>query len=566
MKYREKIKTRRGTIAGRNMRSLVLLGIFLILGVCLVAGKLLYERNIEVYTNYAYSYAHLIADNISGITPTRFLETKTKDAEYYNIRYTLMMAGIYQDEFRDFYLVIPTEDDLIYISEIYQNLPEKVENLFEGQAGFLEHRDYRPGEKEIMMQLVREGRGESKRELYMGLRELAGEKLATALVPLYTMENEIPALVGVDLSVAAVWESLMNMYIMLAITIVLITSVGMILHYRVLDRTLIQPITTLKIGTDELVNKLDSEEVFVSNIQTGDEIEALAHSIEEMDRSLKHYIRENTAITAERERLNTELELASSIQMDMLPCIFPPFPERSEFDLYASMDPAKEVGGDFYDFFLIDEDHLALVIADVSGKGIPGALFMMMVKIMVQNCVLAGLTPKQAMEQVNQQIAENNSESMFVTVWLGILDIPSGKLTAVNAGHEYPILKRPGGRYELIKDRHGLAVGTMEGIRYREYELQFEPGSSLFVYSDGLPEANNSAEELFGMERTLAALHENPDLPPEETLRAVKRAVDTFVGDAPQFDDLTMLCFAYHGAGAEEPETEARGEKENGQE
>ena len=566
MKYREKIKTRRGTIAGRNMRSLVLLGIFLILGVCLVAGKLLYERNIEVYTNYAYSYAHLIADNISGITPTRFLETKTKDAEYYNIRYTLMMAGIYQDEFRDFYLVIPTEDDLIYISEIYQNLPEKVENLFEGQAGFLEHRDYRPGEKEIMMQLVREGRGESKRELYMGLRELAGEKLATALVPLYTMENEIPALVGVDLSVAAVWESLMNMYIMLAITIVLITSVGMILHYRVLDRTLIQPITTLKIGTDELVNKLDSEEVFVSNIQTGDEIEALAHSIEEMDRSLKHYIRENTAITAERERLNTELELASSIQMDMLPCIFPPFPERSEFDLYASMDPAKEVGGDFYDFFLIDEDHLALVIADVSGKGIPGALFMMMVKIMVQNCVLAGLTPKQAMEQVNQQIAENNSESMFVTVWLGILDIPSGKLTAVNAGHEYPILKRPGGRYELIKDRHGLAVGTMEGIRYREYELQFEPGSSLFVYSDGLPEANNSAEELFGMERTLAALNENPDLPPEETLRAVKRAVDTFVGDAPQFDDLTMLCFAYHGAGAEEPETEARGEKENGQE
>ena len=568
MKYREKIKTRRGTIAGRNMRSLVLLGIFLILGVCLVAGKLLYERNIEVYTNYAYSYAHLIADNISGITPTRFLETQTKDAEYYDIRYTLMMAGIYQDEFRDFYLVIPTEDDLIYISEIYQNLPEGTENLSDGQAGFLEHRDYRPGEKEVMMQLVREGRGESKRELYMGLRELAGEKLATALVPLYTMENEIPALVGVDLSVAAVWESLMNMYIMLAITIVLITSVGMVLHYRVLDRTLIQPITTLKNGTDELVNKLDSEEVFVSDIQTGDEIEALAHSIEEMDHSLKHYIRENTAITAERERLNTELELASSIQMDMLPCIFPPFPERSEFDLYASMDPAKEVGGDFYDFFLIDEDHLALVIADVSGKGIPGALFMMMVKIMVQNCVLAGLSPKQAMEQVNQQIAENNSESMFVTVWLGILDIPSGKLTAVNAGHEYPIVKKPGGRYELIKDRHGLAVGTMEGIRYREYELQFEPGSSLFVYSDGLPEANNSAEELFGMERTLAALNENPDLPPEGTLRAVKRAVDAFVGDAPQFDDLTMLCFAYHGSAghAEGSETEERGEKKNGQE
>ncbi len=565
MKYREKIETRRGTIAGRNIRSLAFLGIFLIVGVCLIAGKILYERNIEVYTNYAYSDAHLIADSISGITPTKYLETQTKDAEYYDIRYTFMTAGIYQDEFRDFYLVIPTEDDLIYISEIYHNLPEGMEDLSKDQADFLEHKEYRPGEKEIMMDLIKRGRGEPDRELFMGLRELAGEKLATALVPIRAMDNEVQALVGVDLSVAAVWESLMNMYIMLAITIVVITCVGMILHYRNLDRTLIQPITTLKNGTDELVNKLDSEEAFVSGIHTGDELEALAHSIEEMDRSLKHYVRENTAITAERERLNTELELAGSIQMDMLPCDFPPFPERSEFDLYASMNPAKEVGGDFYDFFLVDEDHLALVIADVSGKGIPGALFMMMVKIMVQNCVLAGLSPKQVMEQVNEQIAENNSESMFVTVWLGILDIPSGKLTAVNAGHEYPIFKKPGGCYELIKDKHGLAVGTMEGIRYREYEMQFEPGSSLFVYSDGLPEANNRAEELFGMARTVAALNENPDLSPEETLCAVERAVDTFVGDAPQFDDLTMLCFAYHGA-AGRPETEERGEKENGQE
>ncbi len=565
MKYREKIKTRRGTIAGRNIRSLAFLGMFLIVGVCLIAGRILYERNIEVYTNYAYSDAHLIADSISGITPTKYLETQTKDAEYYDIRYTFMTAGIYQDEFRDFYLVVPTEDDLIYISEIYHNLPEGMEDLSKDQADFLEHKEYRPGEKEIMMDLIKRGRGEPDRELFMGLRELAGEKLATALVPIRAMDNEVQALVGVDLSVAAVWESLMNMYIMLAITIVAITCVGMIIHYRNLDRTLIQPITTLKNGTDELVNKLDSEEAFVSGIHTGDELEALAHSIEEMDRSLKHYVRENTAITAERERLNTELELAGSIQMDMLPCDFPPFPERSEFDLYASMNPAKEVGGDFYDFFLVDEDHLALVIADVSGKGIPGALFMMMVKIMVQNCVLAGLSPKQVMEQVNEQIAENNSESMFVTVWLGILDIPSGKLTAVNAGHEYPIFKKPGGCYELIKDKHGMAVGTMEGIRYREYEMQFEPGSSLFVYSDGLPEANNRAEELFGIARTLAALNENPDLPPEETLCAVERAVDTFVGDAPQFDDLTMLCFAYHGA-AGRAETEERGEKENGQE
>jgi serine phosphatase RsbU (regulator of sigma subunit) len=211
------------------------------------------------------------------------------------------------------------------------------------------------------------------------------------------------------------------------------------------------------------------------------------------------------------------------------------------------MDPAKEVGGDFYDFFLIDEDHLGLVIADVSGKGIPAALFMMKAMILLRNCVLAGLDPKQALEQLNEQISVNNSDSMFVTVWLGILELSSGRLTAVNAGHEYPMLKAPDGVFALYKDRHGLAAGTVEGIRYRDYELQLEPGSMLFVYSDGLPEANDSDGRLFGTERTLNALNENPARHPEATLNAVREAVDAFVGEAPQFDDLTMLCLAYYG-------------------
>ena len=199
-----------------------------------------------------------------------------------------------------------------------------------------------------------------------------------------------------------------------------------------------------------------------------------------------------------------------------------------------------------YTNFVYSYAHL---IADVSGKGVPAALFMMMVKIMVQNCVFAGLGPKQALEQVNQLIAGNNRESMFVTVWLGILDIPGGRLVAVNAGHEYPILKTPDGYYELFRDRHGMAVGTVEGIRYREYELQLEPGSRLFLYSDGLAEANNSEAKQFGMDRTLAALNEDPEAGPEETLKAVTRAVEAFVGQAPQFDDLTMMCVAYHGSG-----------------
>ena len=345
-------------------------------------------------------------------------------------------------------------------------------------------------------------------------------------------------------------EKSVGVHLMLAGAITLVTCIGIGLHYRMLNRTLISPIRRLKDAMDQYTRHLGSNEPFTADVHTDDEVEELMHSIEELDRSLKHYIKENAEITAERERLKTELELAAGIQRDMLPCVFPPFPERCEFELYAVMDPAKEVGGDFYDFFLVDADHLGLVIADVSGKGVPAALFMMMAKIMIQNCVLAGLTPSAALEQVNRLITDNNHEHMFVTVWLGILDIPSGKLTAVNAGHEYPVIKTPDGLYELVKDRHGVAVGIMEDTKYREYEMELQPGSGLFVYTDGLPEANNTEEKLFGIDRMLAALNADPDLRPEEMLKAMRASVDAYVGQAPQFDDLTMLCLRYLGPAA----------------
>ena len=547
MKVYEKIKTRRGTIAGRNIRSLVFLGLFLILGVGIVAGQLLYARALKIFTDYTYANAHLLADNISGIAPTKFLETEKKDEEYYSIRYMFMTAGFYAEEYKDIYLVVPEEDDLVYISEIYHNLSEGNESLSDSQAEFLDHRPYQPGEKEIMTELLENRMAPREEKLFVGLRELEGEKLATALVPIRYMDDEVPALIGIDVSIAEIFEAQMNLYVMLAITIVVITAVGIVAHYLILNRKVIRPIQALKQETDSLVENLEREEEYVSDVHTGDELEALAHSVEEMDRSLKHYIRENAAITAERERLNTELALAARIQEDMLPHIFPPFPERKEVSLFAVMDPAKEVGGDFYDYFLIDDDHLGLVIADVSGKGIPAALFMMKSMTLLRNCVLAGLGPKQAMEQLNNQIAVDNSESMFVTVWLGILDLTNGSLVAVNAGHEYPIIRSAEGCYELYKDRHGPAAGSMEDLRYRQYELKLEPGSILFVYSDGLPEATDRNSRLFGTDRTLRALNGVSGEDPEEVLKTVRETVNEFVGEAPQFDDLTMLCLAYHG-------------------
>ena len=250
----------------------------------------------------------------------------------------------------------------------------------------------------------------------------------------------------------------------------------------------------------------------------------------------------------ESARLDTELSMATRIQEDMLPNIFPAFPDRKEFDIYASMKPAKEVGGDFYNFFLIDDDTLCMMMADVSGKGVPAALFMMSSDILLQNYALMKKSPKLALEEVNRQICKNNREEMFVTVWLGILDIKTGKLTAANAGHEKPAIKKPDGSFELFRDKHGMMVGYLDSVKYREYEMTLEKGSKLFLYTDGVPEATAADETMFGEDRLTEALRSAENGTPEDILNAVDRAVNDFVKDAPQFDDVTMLCLEYKGA------------------
>ena len=260
----------------------------------------------------------------------------------------------------------------------------------------------------------------------------------------------------------------------------------------------------------------------------------------------------------ESSRIETELNMASSIQSDMLPNIYPAFPERPEFDIYASMDPAKEVGGDFYDFFLVDDDHLCIVIADVSGKGVPAALFMMASKIILANNAMLGKTPAQILTDANTAICSNNREDMFVTVWLGILELSTGKLTAANAGHEYPVMREADGLFEIVKDKHGFVIGGMEGMRYKQYELMMKPGSKLFLYTDGVPEATDAKKQLFGTDRMLDALNEDETADPENVLRQVRRAVDKFVDKAEQFDDLTMLCLEYNGNQKPEPKSEPK--------
>ena len=283
------------------------------------------------------------------------------------------------------------------------------------------------------------------------------------------------------------------------------------------------------------------------NIQTGDEIENLGNVMSNMEKDLAEYEHDLTVSIANTERYVTQLQLAEKIQDGILPKNFDDYKDCPAFDIYASMDPAMEIGGDFYDFYMPDDDHLVMTIADVSGKGIPAALFMMASKIRIEDHMRMDLSPAEVLETVNNDACENNDGQMFVTVWLAVLEISTGIVKAVNAGHEYPALQGPDGRFSLYKDRHSFVVGGMPGAKYKEYSFTMEPGTALFVYTDGVPEATDSGKQMFGTDRMLEALNAQPYASPRELLKNVHDAADAFAGDEPQFDDLTMLCVRYYG-------------------
>ena len=282
--------------------------------------------------------------------------------------------------------------------------------------------------------------------------------------------------------------------------------------------------------------------------KTKDEIEVLAKAFEELSKKNQHYIKEVTRVTAEKERIGAELNVATQIQADMLPSIFPPYPNKTEFDVFATMHPAKEVGGDFYDFFLVDDDHLALVIADVSGKGVPAALFMVIAKTLIKNRAQMGGTPSEILFDVNNQLAEGNKTDFFVTVWLAIIDIRTGEGLVSNAGHEHPCLKKKNGKFELIKYRHSPAVAAMENMKFPDHKIKLDPGDKVFVYTDGVVEATNAQNELFGEKRMLEALNSNQDASIRALLSNVNAGINRFTDGVQQFDDITMLCMEYLGS------------------
>ena len=283
----------------------------------------------------------------------------------------------------------------------------------------------------------------------------------------------------------------------------------------------------------------------VVSVRNSSEFASLSNDINQTVNALKGYI------DAAEKRIEQELEFAHTIQESALPKNFS-FPRR-DFEIYATMDPAKEVGGDFYDFFFVDRDKLVLVIADVSGKGIPAALFMMRAKTAIRGLAENGQSPSAILYRANNTLCEGNDAEMFVTVWLGIIDLTTGKMECASAGHEYPVLMRANMSYEYVKDKHGLVLAAMEGMKFNEYELDFHPGDKLFIYTDGIPEALNTEVEQYGPDRLLAALNKVRNKPMTETLPAVRKDITDFAAGADQFDDITMIGFVYYGSETEKP-------------
>lgn len=316
-----------------------------------------------------------------------------------------------------------------------------------------------------------------------------------------------------------------------------------VLHF--IEKNFTTPISILINTTKEYLTEdeasLDVIKRYADYIKDNDEVGELARSFSVLINNIQEYTDNLMKVTSEKERMETELKLANNIQRSILPGSS--FKEDS-FEINASMTPAREVGGDFYDFFKINDNKIAIVIGDASGKGIPAALFAIIASSLIKDHLMAGDSPSEMIYAVNNRLSENNEESMFVTAWVGVLELDSGKLTFVNAGHNSPLIYKKG-KYSYLKDKHGLVLGAMEDIPYKENIINLNNKDKIFIYTDGVTEAHNNDNELFGDERLVNFLNDK-DYSINEAISAIKSRVDKFTGSRSQFDDMTMLMLEYH--------------------
>ena len=491
----------------------------------------------QQYMEIANGIAEYAALSMDPETLEQYLETKTADEAYNSTREQLQHTADAED------------CSVIYVAKVHTDTKEReyIYNVVSKASGFSPYEiGFRDTVNDEFLKVYDSIlKGETQLHNFMYSRK----GYTTSVYPVEDADSGVVAIVGVvknmDLLTSAK-NSYVCQIILIEALIAILSGVVWVVYMR---RRIVVPVQQLSEAALNMVEHLEDGNSPELVVKHDDELRELADSFATMYREVGAYIAKLETVTAEKERIGAELDVAAKIQSSMLPCVFPAFPNRNEFDIYATMDPAKEVGGDFYDFFMVDADHLAFVVADVSGKGVPAALFMVIGKTLIKDHTGLHDDLGEVFTEVNNILCASNSEEMFITAFEGVLNLKTGELRYVNAGHEIPFLCRKGGVFEPYKVRAGFVLAGMQGIRYQAGSIQLEPGDKVFQYSDGIPEAINSEKAPYGMKRLESVLANNSEKAPSELLPLVKADVDAFVGDADQFDDITMLCIEFKGNG-----------------
>lgn len=538
-------------IAGKLTIGVILFGI-LLGAVCSTVGYLEFTAVLEQqYNDSAYEVAETARELLNPDKFEQYFETGQTDGEYEDI---LARLDILTDASNVTFIYVAR------VSEDYKTLTY-IYDTVNSSTGFNRYpfgytaSDLDEKYTENVIKIMTEG-GRAEKYLYSYSKESGAH--TTAAIDVKNSDGDIIAMLCVEKLMTRL-EAARNTYVLhgvlwtAAVTILFIFMYAAILRF-----CFIKPILTV---TDEAKRfaETNAPSNHLQSIKQKDEIGILAKAVEKMEKDIAEYTENLTAITAEKERVNTELSVATRIQANMLPSIFPPFPERKEIDIFATMNPAKEVGGDFYDFFMVDDRHLAIVMADVSDKGVPAALFMVIGKTLIKDHTQPGRDLGEVFTEVNNLLCGSNSEGLFITAFEGVLDLVTGEFWYVNAGHEIPFICKKGETFQPYKIRAGFVLAGIEGIRYKCGSIQLEPGDKIFQYTDGVTEAANQDNELYGMKRLEKILARNKDCTSSELLPRVKEDIDKFVGEAPQSDDITMLCMEFKDWMHEES---AKGEEE----
>ena len=503
-----------------------------------IAGQVTFTKHFrENYDDHLRSIAIAAQECLDSDNFEQYLNTKERTASYERVK-SILDGFVRNFDLNMIYVSVPEGPDYTKITYIYNPVNPK-SRFHEFPLGYQEiyiQKDYNTSAKAVME--------EGKIIVRHTLKTRSGSHI-TSMSPVYDSNGNIIAVLGAQKSIQE-FVSSVRQYLAIISTVCLIFTLCFITIFTYLfNRGIIKPIIIVTKESDRFSSLWKDPAENLLNINNRDELGILAHSFYQMEKDMCTYIEDLKNVTAEKERISTELNVATKIQSDMLPKGYPAIPERTDFDLYATMEPAKEVGGDLYDYILLDQDHLLLIVGDVSGKGVPAALFMVVAKTLLDSHAIQKLSPQEIFSVTNNQLSGNNESGMFVTCWLGILEFSTGELKYVNAGHPAPVLFHDG-EYKFLDTKPNFVLGGMEGLPYKEHTIHLDKGDRLFVYSDGVTEATNAQEQLFGDQNLLYALKNTKNLNSRDVIKEVRNQIDGFVKEAEQFDDITMLNFIWH--------------------